>query len=198
VLAWSDEPGRVDGAYRFGDGGESRMDASELPLAINDTGRYGELSGRPRPKWSVLLFIPTLAAILTRAEQLKGAELTHEEVFRIRDDSAVLVSPPEAAQAVEERRGYADVDPRRSVGQLAGSAWPGRMSVGVAPLYRLQRTGQPLWSLVIRSRSRRFRPLSGSLVHSSGGIVDVRLVQETFPTRALFCKRGSRLGELAG
>jgi hypothetical protein len=47
---------------------------------------------------------------VTRAKQLKGVELTREEVFRIRDQCVVLVSTPEAAQAIEKRRGYTDLD----------------------------------------------------------------------------------------
>jgi hypothetical protein len=59
----------------------------------------------------VLLFMPSLAALADGAEQLKGAPLTREELLRIRDRAVVLVSEPEPARAVEERRGYADMDP---------------------------------------------------------------------------------------
>jgi hypothetical protein len=86
------------------------MDDTLQPLAINDTGRYVELTKRPLPEGLVLVFVPSLAAILTRAEQLKGAELTREEVFRIRDQCTMLVSTPDGAQAIEDRRGYADLD----------------------------------------------------------------------------------------
>jgi hypothetical protein len=57
-----------------------------------------------------LVFVPSLAALLTPAEQLKGAELTPKEVFRIRDNCIVIVTASRATRAVEEKRGCADSD----------------------------------------------------------------------------------------
>lgn len=80
-------------------------------LKEGEGGAYGELAGRALPERLVLLFIPSLAAILAHAEQLTGAPLTEEQVIRIRDAAQVVVTLPQAAAAVGERRGYADVDP---------------------------------------------------------------------------------------
>jgi hypothetical protein len=44
------------------------------------------------PPGLVMLFIPSLATLLARAEQLKGGPLTEEEVFGIRDAACVVVS----------------------------------------------------------------------------------------------------------
>ena len=81
------------------------------PLKEGDHGSYSALSGRPLPDDLVLLYIPSLAALLTRAEELKGTPLTQEQVLRIRDAAHVVVSHPQPAAAVDQRRGYADVDP---------------------------------------------------------------------------------------
>jgi hypothetical protein len=78
------------------------------PLAPGDTGAYAEIVARPLPEGLVLLFMPSLAALAGRAEQLKGAPLTREELLRIRDRAAVLVSEPEPARAVEERSPVAE------------------------------------------------------------------------------------------
>ena len=92
-------------------------DATAKPLAAGEHGRYADLAGRPLPPGLVLLFVPSLAAMLTRAEQLKGQPLTRDEVLRVRDNGPVLVSDAAPARAVEEGRGYADLDP--------ADPWPG-------------------------------------------------------------------------
>jgi hypothetical protein len=81
------------------------------PLVLGDTGPYADIVARPLPEGLVLLFMSSLAGLASRAEQLKGSPLTREELLRIRDRAAVLVSEPERAQAVGERRGYADLGP---------------------------------------------------------------------------------------
>src|SRR5262245_32513322 len=81
------------------------------PLSVGATGPYAEIAARRLPVGLVLLFVPRLAATVTRAEQLNGSALNREEVLRIRDQAGVLVSDPGPARAVEERRGYADLDP---------------------------------------------------------------------------------------
>jgi hypothetical protein len=62
----------------------------------------------------VIVFMPALAALLLRAEQLKGEPLTEEEVYRIRDHAICVTTTPEAAAAVEAERGYADLDPENA------------------------------------------------------------------------------------
>ena len=83
------------------------------PIAEGEGGPYAGLAGRPRPGGLVLVFIPSLAALLGRAEELAGSPLRADQVARIRDAALVVATRPEAAAAVEERRGYADVDPAR-------------------------------------------------------------------------------------
>ena len=61
----------------------------------------------------LLVPIPALVAVLLRAEQLKGAPLTEEEVTRIRDDAACVAMTAEMQGQLEETRGYADLDPER-------------------------------------------------------------------------------------
>lgn len=58
-----------------------------------------------------IVFIPALAPLLVRAEKLKGAPLSEAEVLRIRDDAACVVVPPAQKEALEQKRGYRDLDP---------------------------------------------------------------------------------------
>jgi hypothetical protein len=83
------------------------------PLQPGETGGYADLAGRPLPAGLVLVFIPSLAALFTRAEQLKGSSLTRAEVVSIRDRCTAVALTAQAARALEERRGYADLDPRQ-------------------------------------------------------------------------------------
>jgi hypothetical protein len=59
----------------------------------------------------VLVFVPALAALLVRAEDLKGSPLTEAEVVRIRDAASCVAMPPDVACQTEEARGYPDIDP---------------------------------------------------------------------------------------
>jgi hypothetical protein len=61
----------------------------------------------------VVVFIPALAPILLRAEQLKGAALTRDEVERIRDHASRVTVAPESAAQIERERGYRDLNPER-------------------------------------------------------------------------------------
>ena len=90
------------------------MTAMGEPLKGADTGSYAEIAGRPNPGHFTILPVPSLAAILLRAERLKGAPLTRAEVDAIRNGVHVIVVPSEAAQAVEEKRGYKDIEPSRA------------------------------------------------------------------------------------
>jgi hypothetical protein len=75
-----------------------------------ESGAYGELVGRPLPEGHALVFIPSLAALLTRAQQLNGAALSEQQVLPIRNAATVLVADLDSARAMEEKRGYADID----------------------------------------------------------------------------------------
>jgi hypothetical protein len=72
---------------------------------------YDELVKRPLPEGLRLFFIPSLAGMLMRAEKLNGAALTEEQVLRIRDRMGVIVMRHDHARAMEEKRGYVDIDP---------------------------------------------------------------------------------------
>jgi hypothetical protein len=81
------------------------------PLAEGEHGRYADLAVRPLPAGLVFQFIPSLAAMLTRAEELAARVLTRDEVLRIRDNCQIIVARPELAGSVDQRRGYEDLDP---------------------------------------------------------------------------------------
>ncbi len=89
------------------------MEHTERPLKEGDAGPYGELASRPLPNGLVLVFMPSLAALLGHAEELAGTPLTEEQVVRIRDAAVVVLTRPQPAAAVEARRGYAEVDATR-------------------------------------------------------------------------------------
>lgn len=59
----------------------------------------------------VIAFIPALAAILLRAEHLKGEPLTEEQVLAVRDNAICATMSRTAALALDEQRGYSDIDP---------------------------------------------------------------------------------------
>jgi hypothetical protein len=62
----------------------------------------------------VIVFMPSLGALLLRAEELKGGPLTEDEVYRIRDHAICVTTTPESAAAVEAERGYRDLDPENA------------------------------------------------------------------------------------
>ena len=61
----------------------------------------------------ILCFMPSLVALLLAKEKEKGTPLTEEEVVAIRDGATVVAIPKETLPAIEERRGYADIDPEK-------------------------------------------------------------------------------------
>lgn len=65
----------------------------EEPLKEGDHGCYSELASRRVDDELVLIFMPTLAALLGHAEQLKGTSLSETEVVRIRDQAFVASWP---------------------------------------------------------------------------------------------------------
>ena len=81
------------------------------PIKELEVGPYAEIASRPNPNHLTIGFIPSLAAILLSVEKKKGSPLTQREVEAVRDHASVFVSNAAAAQAVDERRGYKDVDP---------------------------------------------------------------------------------------
>ena len=80
-------------------------------LKRGESGAYGELVKRPLPEGLRLFFIPSLAGMLWRTQQENGAALTEDEVLHIRDHWGVMVMTEDHARAMEEKRGYVDIDP---------------------------------------------------------------------------------------
>lgn len=60
----------------------------------------------------IVFCIPSLVATLLDRERSKGSALTEAEVIGIRDGCPAKMLTPAEARAVEERRGYKDIDPR--------------------------------------------------------------------------------------
>jgi hypothetical protein len=79
-------------------------------LHPGDSGEYGEIAKRPLPEGLVLVFVPSLTALLLRAQELNGGALNERQVLAIRNGSKVIVVHREVARAMEEQRGYADID----------------------------------------------------------------------------------------
>jgi hypothetical protein len=80
-------------------------------LQRGEVGAYGELVKRPLPEGLSLVFVPSLVWMLFRSQQENGAALTEDEVIHIRDHWGVMVMTQDAARALEESRGYSDIDP---------------------------------------------------------------------------------------
>lgn len=93
------------------------LDSAE-PLADSEpdenvvTGLYAELVAQPLPAGYSYLFIPSLAAILTAAEEKEGRPLTEHEVLGIRDKAPSMVAPNDVVLKMNESRQYQDIDPR--------------------------------------------------------------------------------------
>ncbi len=61
----------------------------------------------------IVFCIPSLVATLLSREREKGSALTEEEVIGIRDHAPAKRLTLAEARAVEDRRGYQDIDPER-------------------------------------------------------------------------------------
>lgn len=59
----------------------------------------------------VLTFVPALIVLLEAGKNMAGRQLTKIEVEEIRDNATVINLPIEVAQAIVNKRGYADIDP---------------------------------------------------------------------------------------
>jgi hypothetical protein len=59
------------------------------------------------------VFMPVLVLLLVDAERRKGSPLTEQEVLDIRDKGACMMLRVEHAIALDEKRGYNDLDPER-------------------------------------------------------------------------------------
>jgi len=83
------------------------MNASSIGiLRPGDAGSFGGLSAKDNPDGLALVYVPGLAALLERAKQLKGSELSEEESARIAEHANVMAVTPEMAKETIESRGY--------------------------------------------------------------------------------------------
>jgi len=78
---------------------------STKQLEAGDVGPYAELDAMPNPDKLVLLYIPSLSALLERARTLKGSELSEEEISAITSNASVTALPESVASSVLESRG---------------------------------------------------------------------------------------------
>jgi hypothetical protein len=86
---------------------------------LDDTGRVDMvtlMAEEPQaisqpPERLVIVIIPSLVSLLWRREKEKGLPLSEQEVLEIRDTAPAIALPLEGLAAVEERRGYRDVNP---------------------------------------------------------------------------------------
>jgi hypothetical protein len=88
--------------------------------------QFGVLAKCRLPRGMVLQFIPSLAAMLVKAEELKGRPLTEAEVFKIRDACPVVVIKRKHSTVVTEKREYKDINPAHVWRQWKRlkSTWP--------------------------------------------------------------------------
>jgi hypothetical protein len=80
--------------------------ASAERLSLGDAGSFAELSARRNPDRLALVYIPGLAALLERARQLKGSELSEAESARIAAHANVMAVTQEVAKETIQNRGY--------------------------------------------------------------------------------------------
>jgi hypothetical protein len=59
------------------------------------------------------VFMPALVVLLHHSERQKGSPLTEQEVLDIRDKGVCMMLRVEHAIALDEKRGYNDIDPER-------------------------------------------------------------------------------------
>ena len=62
--------------------------------------------------------VPATVALLLNRETAKGSPLTKEEVEEIRDKAVCIMLPVSERKAMDEARGYEDIDP-----QFAWEQW---------------------------------------------------------------------------
>ncbi|WLQ16422.1 hypothetical protein O5O45_10875 [Hahella aquimaris] len=58
--------------------------------------------------------IPALVAVLLNKEREKGEPLTEDEVIEIRDSATCQMGTIHQVRALEESRGYSDIDPEKA------------------------------------------------------------------------------------
>jgi len=61
----------------------------------------------------VIYPMPSLLSTLISREQSKGSPLTEAEVIQIRDNCPSVAVPIDVVPAIDESRGYKDIDPEK-------------------------------------------------------------------------------------
>ena len=84
-------------------------------LKVGDVGSFESLSQKANPDRLVLDYIPPIEALLARAVQLKGSDLTEEEVSLIRAGAPVMAIPAELANAAAKGRNVETSTPNTSL-----------------------------------------------------------------------------------
>jgi hypothetical protein len=75
-------------------------------LKVGDTGSFIELNVMDNPNNLELLYIPGVEALLARAEELKGSQVTEHEEQRIRNEAQVIATNKKVAEKTIQERGY--------------------------------------------------------------------------------------------
>ena len=80
---------------------------------------FGNILNRIRKKSEAeesieIVPVPALVAVLLNKEKEKGSPLTQDEVINIHDGAACIAMPISVIPKLEERRGYADIDPEQA------------------------------------------------------------------------------------
>jgi uncharacterized protein YegJ (DUF2314 family) len=73
--------------------------------------RHQKDAGAEEDRALVPVFLPALVVLLVHAEDVKGEPLSKNEVLAIRDDGSCIMMDEEDARAMDESRGYRDIDP---------------------------------------------------------------------------------------
>ena len=74
-------------------------------LKVGDVGPHSEQAAKSNPDKLVLVYIPSLSALLARAAELKGKPLSESETQRIASHAEVVAMPKEVAESVLQQRG---------------------------------------------------------------------------------------------
>ncbi len=78
---------------------------SDTQLQVGDVGSYESLSGKPNPEELVIIYMPSLAAFIERATELKGSELSESELHRISQVAQAMALPQDVAEKTIADRG---------------------------------------------------------------------------------------------
>jgi hypothetical protein len=76
-------------------------------LKVGDVGSQSVQAAKSNPEKLVLVYIPSLSALLARAVELKGKPLSESEIHRISSQAEVVAMPKEVAESVLQQRGGA-------------------------------------------------------------------------------------------